>query len=256
MPSLPPVPSVAFLSRTVVLIPASNEASAIPSTVEYWRPLGVLEVLVVDNGSVDDTAMRARAAGARVVSEPQKGYGAAAWTGLQHLPPDALWVLFISADNSDQFHPSELPAWQAAVEAGADLVLGDRTHHPHARRQLRVAQRVGSWIFRTVVHLAWGHRFQDMGSRRLLRVESIPRLDLRDRAFGWNVEMQVRALEAGLRIVELPAHFQPRQLGTSKISGNFLGTVRASLGILATLAQLARTRARRRPLTTGRSSPP
>ena len=235
-----------FLSDTVVLIPALNEAEIIASTVTHWIALGALEVRVVDNGSHDDTGTKAFLAGARVISESKKGYGAAAATGLKQLPAKARWILFISADNSDRFDPSEYASWQSAVDQGAQLVLGDRCAMPHSARHLRIPQRIGSSIFRCAAFLGWGVRFGDMGSRRLLRIDTLDRLNLKDRGFGWNVEMQIRAVETGLSIVEIPSYFHPREGGVSKISGNLVGLLRAAHGILATLAQLWLTRRHRR----------
>lgn len=234
-----------FFDETVVLIPALNEAEIIADTVAHWVALRVLQVRVVDNGSQDTTAEQARQAGACVLSERRRGYGAAAAAGLQQLPPLARWVLFISADNSDRFQPSEFAAWQHAVDQGAQLILGNRCMLPSARQHLRLPQRIGSAIFRWATYLGWGVRFGDMGSRRLLRIDTLPALQLQDRAFGWNVEMQIRAVETGLSIVEIPCHFHPREGGVSKISGNLVGSFRAAKGILSTLAHLWLTRRQR-----------
>jgi glycosyltransferase involved in cell wall biosynthesis len=225
-----------------VLIPAWNEAACVAATVARWRALGMRRVRVVDNGSTDATAAAARAAGAEVVAEPRRGYGAAAWRGLQDWPADCAWALFSSADGSDRLGPAELPAWQAAVDAGADLVLGDRVTRPESRRALKPVQRLGNALQCAVIAAGWGRRFRDMASLRLVRRAAFDRLRLADRAFGWNVEMQVRALELGLRCVELPVTFHPRTAGESKISGNWLGTWRAGEGILRMLLQLARLR--------------
>jgi glycosyltransferase involved in cell wall biosynthesis len=235
-----PPPAAAWPAATLVLIPAWNEAACVAATVARWRALGLRRVRVVDNGSTDATAAVARAAGAEVVAEPRRGYGAAAWRGLQDWPNDCAWALFSSADGSDRLGPAELPAWQAAVDAGADLVLGDRTARPESRRALRPVQRFGNALQCAVIAAGWGRRFGDMASLRLVRRAALDRLRLADRAFGWNVEMQVRTLELGLHCVEQPVTFHPRAAGESKISGNWLGTWRAGTGILRTLAWLWR----------------
>ncbi len=242
MPCLLPVPSpcatAPFLGETLVVIPALDEAASVEATVRRWLALGAARVRVVDNGSTDDTAGAARKAGAEVMAEPVRGYGAAAWRGLQDWPEDCRWVLFSSADGSDRLTADEAAAWQAAVDAGADLVLGDRTSHPASRAQLKALQRLGNAVTCAALRLGWGRRFMDMASLRLVRRETMTAMRLADRAFGWNVEMQVRALELGCRIVELPVGYHPRTAGESKISGSWRGALRAGPGILAMIARL------------------
>ena len=229
-----------FLRRTLVLIPALNEAASITETVRAWQLAGACRVRVVDNGSVDSTAPQATTAGAEVVSEPRRGYGAAAWRGLQDWPSDCEWVLFSSADGSDRLSPSDLPMWQQAIEAGADLVIGDRTALDGSRRHLKPTQRFGNWLCVTAIRAGWGRRFNDMGSLRLVRRSALEPMQLHDRGFGWNVEMQVRALELGMRVMEVPVDYYPRSAGESKISGSFAGTFRAGLGIVRMLIYLYR----------------
>ena len=115
-----------FPARTAVVIPALNEAGCVGDTVRRWLALGVHGVRVVDNGSTDATASNARAAGAEVLTEARRGYGAAAWRGLQDWPAGSEWVLFSSADGSDRLSAGDAGAWLAAVEGGADLIIGDR----------------------------------------------------------------------------------------------------------------------------------
>ncbi len=227
-----------FLGETLVVIPALDEAASVAATVRRWLALGASRVRVVDNGSADDTAIAARNAGAEVMIEPARGYGAAAWRGLQDWPADCRWVLFSSADGSDRLTADEATAWQAAVDGGADLVLGDRTVHPASRAQLKALQRLGNAVTCAALRLGWGRRFTDMASLRLVRHETMAAMRLQDRAFGWNVEMQVRALELGCQIVELPVGYHPRTAGGSKISGSWRGALRAGPGILAMLARL------------------
>ena len=131
-------------------------------------------------------------------------------------------------------------AWQDAVDKRADLVTGDRTALPSSRVQLKLTQRLGNWLCVLAIGVGWGRRFRDMGSLRLVQREVLERMQLKDRGFGWNVEMQVRAVQLGLKIVELPVVYYPRHAGESKISGSLLGTVGAGRGILRMLFQLYR----------------
>jgi len=231
-----------FLRQTLVLIPALNEEACVAQTVGYWRGLGVAAVRVVDNGSTDNTALQAAAAGAEVLREARRGYGAACWTGLQHAPPVAEWILFSSADGSDQFSTGNLDAWQQQINAGAELILGDRVSAPEARRHLKWIQRFGNQLCCSLIFLGWRRWFNDMGSMRLVRVAALRQMTLQDRGFGWNIEMQVRAIELGLRVVELPVSYHPRRAGESKISGSVRGTIRAACGMMKIILRLWRTR--------------
>jgi hypothetical protein len=234
-----PVPAGAdFLARAVVVIPALNEAPCIADTVLYWRMRGAALVRVVDNGSVDDTAVRARDAGADVRAEPRRGYGAAAWSGTRELPARIEWILFSSADGSDRLDDESASAFQREIDRGAVLVLGERMTRLDSRRRLTPTQRFGNGLCCMLIALGWRRRFRDMASLRVIRRDAFERLALRDRSFGWNVEMQVRAIEQGLCVVEVPVDFRTRIAGESKISGNLAGIFRAGWGILTMVARL------------------
>jgi hypothetical protein len=234
-----------FLARTVVVIPALNEALCVADTVHYWRSRGAPLVRVVDNGSTDDTAQRARAAGAEVCVERQRGYGAAAWAGTREVPTEIEWIMFSSADGSDRLDAAAAAGFQAAVERGAMLVLGERVSRVDSRRLLTPTQRCGNDLCCALIRLGWGRHFRDMASLRLVQRDAFERLALRDRAFGWNVEMQVRALEQHMRIAEVPVDFHARVAGESKISGNVAGIFRAGWGILTMVGKLYVRRIRR-----------
>jgi glycosyltransferase involved in cell wall biosynthesis len=264
-----PTATRSFLARTLVLIPALNEAGNIRRVVDYWRTLGAGAVRVVDNGSTDATARLALAAGAEVVSEPQRGYGAACQAGLAQVPEGIEWILFSAADGSDRLSTEELAAWERAAgvsptvltdpgneerwncrqgagrTSAPDFILGNRCATRASRRRLTWPQRTGSRIASLALRLGWGAQMRDMGSLRLIRVEALRRLGLRDRGFGWNIEMQVRAVEESLRFVELPVAHHPRLTGESKISGNLRGSLLAAVAILAMLGQLWWTKRQR-----------
>jgi glycosyltransferase involved in cell wall biosynthesis len=117
----------------MVLVPALNEAASVAHVVSFWKQLGARTVRVVDNGSIDGTGQVARAAGADVVPESKRGYGAAAWRGLQETPESVEWILFSSADGSDRLTPEDLSVWQRHVDQGFELILGDRISTKTAR---------------------------------------------------------------------------------------------------------------------------
>jgi hypothetical protein len=226
---------VTELDSILVLIPVRNEAATIAQVIQTLQAAGLRRIRVVDNGSTDDSAAIARAAGAEVISEPTPGYGQACWRGLQVLPEDVDWILFCDGDGSDDL--SQLPEF-LHLRDYYDLVLGDRSALPEARVALTPMQRFGNGLATRLIQLGWGQVYHDLGPMRLIRRSALEQIDMQDRGFGWTVEMQVRAVELGLRYREIPVGYYPRQGGESKISGSLVGTLKASAGILGTLGQL------------------
>jgi glycosyltransferase involved in cell wall biosynthesis len=195
-------------------------------------------IVVCDNGSTDATASLAAEAGAYVVTEPQRGYGAAclrALTVLDMQPHDV--VLFVDADLSD--NPDDIPAVLGPVLRGeANLVIGSRLAGVRERGALTPPQIVGNWLATRLIALFWGISFSDLGPMRAIDARSLVALDMQDRAFGWTVEMQIKAARQGLRCSEVPVSYR-RRVGTSKISGTVSGTIRAGFTILSTIARHA-----------------
>jgi glycosyltransferase involved in cell wall biosynthesis len=225
-------------STVSVVIPCLDEETAIGPCVEAVRAKGVGEVIVVDGGSADRTVERAAAAGARVVMEPRRGYGRAMLAGIAALSPRAAVVLFIDGDGSDR--PDMIPAVLAPIERGeADFVLGSRLRGPREPGSLAPAQILAGHLAGILIRLRYGARFTDMSPFRAIRRDVLERLGMREQTFGWNLEMQMRAAAAGLRIVEVPVGQRRRAGGVSKVSGD-LGTVARVAGVLiATFLRLA-----------------
>ena len=226
-----------------VIIPAYNEEPGIARVIaDIPRDL-VPEIIVVDNGSTDRTATKAREAGARVVFQPDRGYGAACLTGIAALPPETEVVLFLDGDYSDD--PAQARELLQALEKHqADLVLGSRTRGGPEPGSLTPQQRFGNWLSTRIIRLIYGHAYTDLGPFRVIRREALSRLDMQDRTYGWTVEMQVKALQQELKVVEIPVSYRPR-LGRSKVSGTLSGTFKAGFKILWTIGRLSL----RRPLT-------
>ncbi|MBA3768293.1 MAG: glycosyltransferase family 2 protein [Acidobacteria bacterium] len=229
-----------MLPRSVVavVIPALNEEACIAEVVRAIPRKIAGEVIVVDNGSDDETAARARAAGARVISEPQKGYGRACRAGVQALAHDCEIVVFLDGDGSDC--PELMHRLVEPVIAGThDFVIGSRTRGRREPGSMNFQQVFAGRIAGFLLRLLYGVRYTDMCPFRAIRRESLERLKMREETYGWNLEMQMRAARAGLRILELPVDHRCRAGGESKVSGTLSGTFRAGTRILATLARVA-----------------
>jgi glycosyltransferase involved in cell wall biosynthesis len=223
--------------KLAIIIPALNEEGSVAATIQRI-PAGLArQIIVVDNGSTDATAERARAAGATVVTEPRRGYGQACLTGLAHLHDDIDAVAILDADGADD--SSRLPEMVQFIESGAaDFVLSARVLDD-AHRYLSPQQRFGNWLACVLMGLVVGHRYRDCGPMRVIRRDSLERLRMHDPTWGWNVEMQMKAARQGLRIREVPVTYGARTAGKSKISGSLVGTVRAGVKIIATIARHA-----------------
>ena len=223
------------LSGVTVIIPALNEEASLPLVLRDLPPVG--RVIVVDNGSTDATARVAAEHGALVVVEEQRGYGAACLRGLATIeelvasgaaPPGV--VVFLDADYSD--HPDLLPELvRPVVDGAADFVLGSRLlgrREPGAMPPQSVfGNRLACFLMRSL----FGVRYTDLGPFRAIDYQALAALGMRDRNFGWTVEMQIKAARQRLRILEIPVPYRPR-IGQSKISGTLLGTIRAGCKIL------------------------
>jgi glycosyltransferase involved in cell wall biosynthesis len=227
------------MPRVVVVIPAVDEEEAISRVVSEVPPV-VEQVIVVDNGSRDDTAARARAAGARVVREPRRGYGQACLAGIAAAPEADVYV-FLDGDHSD--YPEQLPALLAPILAGeADLVVGSRRLGRRAPGAHPWHAVVGTRLCVALMNRLIGTEATDLGPFRAITAPALRRLDMRERSFGWTVEMQVKARRRGLRVREVPVDYRPR-IGRSKVSGTLSGSVRAGASILGTIARHALGRA-------------
>lgn len=223
--------------RAALVIPALNEEPVIASTLRAIPPGIFSLVIVADNGSTDRTAAVARSCGATVVIETERGYGAACLRALAALPPEIDVVAFLQADLSED--PSEAPLLLAPIARGeADLVLGSRVLGRAEDGALLPHQTFGNQVATSLIHLLYGHRYSDLCAFRAIRRDSLERIQMQDRNYGWTVEMQVRALELGLRILEVPVSYRKRAAGVNKVSGNLKSSVRAGWIILRTVFRL------------------
>jgi glycosyltransferase involved in cell wall biosynthesis len=226
----------AIRQSSLVVIPALDEEQTVARVVEELRHRGFERIRVIDNGSTDRTAERARAAGAEVFSETQRGYGRACRRGLSNIPRGVAWILFCDADGSDDLDDVDLMI--EAAGCGADLVLTNRFATRSGHEAMTAMQSFGNRFVSRLIQAGWGFRFGDFGPLRLIRRQALDNINMRERGFGWNVVMQLRALEAGLKISEVAARYHRRQGGKSKISGNLLAAVCAGFGMIQAVARL------------------
>lgn len=219
-----------------LVIPVLNEAQAIGQVLDDL-PRGLIrQLVVVDNGSTDDTAEVARNHGAAVISEPRRGYGSACLAGLAYIrdrPPHPDVVAFVDGDYSD--HPQELKSIiEPLITDRADLVIGSRVLGEADPGALLPQARFGNWLATRLIRKLYGVEMTDLGPFRAIRWEQLERLKMADSTFGWTVEMQVKAALAGLRYAEVPVSYRKR-VGVSKITGTVSGTIRAGWKILYTI---------------------
>ncbi len=221
--------------RVGVVIPALNEEQAIGYVIGDI-PSWVDDIVVADNGSHDCTAAAARAAGARVVVEHERGYGAACQAGISALRgPDI--IVFLDGDYSDR--PQEMAALVDPIASGrSDFVVGSRVRGERERGALTPQQRFGNWLACRLIGRLCGTTCSDLGPFRAIRADALRSLDVKDRAFGWTVEMQLKAAETGLRYLEVPVSYRTR-IGASKISGTLRGSLLAGVTILSVIARTA-----------------
>ena len=211
------------LSNVAVVIPALNEEQSLPHVLRALPAVGA--TLVVDNGSTDTTAQIAKQLGASVLFEPLRGYGNACKTGIAEAHRRGLSIVVIlDADHS--FNPMQIADLVAPIQAHqADMVLGDRTLDAE-KGALLPQQRFGNWVAVRLIHRVVGYRYRDMGPFRAVRTRALVDMEMADPNFGWNVEMQIKAVQRNLRVMEIPVTCRPRKAGQSKISGSMIASIR------------------------------
>lgn len=222
--------------KVAAVIPALNEEGSIGRVVAAVPRDLVAEVIVVNNGSTDRTAELAEAAGARVILEPRPGYGAACWAGLQ-AAADADILVYLDGDGSDQ--PEELANILGPLARGeADLTIGSRLLGRREAGAMPPHAVFGNWLTACLVRFLYGVRITDLGSFRAIRRADLVALDMRERTYGWPVEMIVKAARRGYRIREVPVTHRKR-IGKSKVAGTLMGSLKAGYFILFTTFRYA-----------------
>jgi glycosyltransferase involved in cell wall biosynthesis len=225
--------------RIAAVIPVLDEEGAIGPVLAAMPREWVDEVLIVDGGSRDRTVAVARAAGATVIEARERGYGRACAAGAAAAVKSGAEILvFLDGDGGDQ--PGEIPRLvQPILEGKCDFVIGSRTRGEREAGSIGAHQALAGRLIGSAIGLLYGVRYTDMCAFRAIRAEALERLAMREMTYGWNLEMQMRAARAGLRILELPVPYGRRLAGRSKVAGTLRGSLRAACRILATFARLA-----------------
>lgn len=221
------------MSQISIIIPALNEAESIGQVVAEMPWGRIAECIVVDNGSTDGTADIARAAGARVVTSA-RGYGAACAAGARAAMSGSDVLVFMDGDGSDVV--AALDDLVGPVERGeADFVIGSRIAGDREPGSMLASQVLAGWLVGVLLRVTQGFQYTDMGPFRAIRRSALEGMRMREMTYGWNLEMQIKACQYGLRIREVPVRYRMRIGGTSKVSGDVRASVRAGFRILEVL---------------------
>ena len=227
------------MSAVSVIIPALNEEEPIANVVRECLATNIpSEIIVVDNGSDDRTADRAREAGAKVVGDPRHGYGRACLAGIRALSPACEIIVFLDGDGSDC--PEFMKQLVDPIAAGnCDFVIGSRTRGQREPGSMNFQQifagRLAGWL----MSILYGVRYTDMCPFRAIKRDALEKLSMKEETYGWNLEMQMKAARSHLRILEVPVNHRCRSGGVSKVSGTIRGTFVAGARIIATFVRIA-----------------
>jgi len=222
--------------KICVIIPALNEEASIPKVLVDIPSDWIAEVVVVDNGSKDNTAKSAREAGATVLSEPRRGYGSACLAGIEYLknlPEPPTIVVFLDADYSD--FPNQIPeVLEPILNQNMDMVIGSRALGKRAKGSMTIPQVFGNKLATTLLKWIYGAHFTDLGPFRAIRFSTLLHLNMIDTNYGWTVEMQVKAAKQKIKFTEVPVNYRER-IGISKVSGTVKGVFMAGYKIIWTI---------------------
>jgi glycosyltransferase involved in cell wall biosynthesis len=220
-------------SKVSVIIPALNEAESIGSVVQSMPWSTIAECIVVDNGSTDGTAEIAAATGARVIHSP-RGFGAAMYAGSRAALQTSEILIFMDGDGADVI--SELPKLLGPVEHDeVDFAIGSRIRGRREPGSMLWSQVFAGHLIGWLVRIFYGFRYTDMGAFRVIRRSALEAMQMTEMTYGWNLEMQIKAVQNKLRILELPVAYRRRIGGESKVSGDFSASLKAALRIFGVL---------------------
>ncbi|MDG1477052.1 MAG: glycosyltransferase family 2 protein [Vicingaceae bacterium] len=219
-----------------VIIPAFNEENSVGNVVKDIPKELVREIIVVNNNSTDDTAVNATNAGATVLTEPNMGYGNACLKGMQHVANKEIKptiIVFLDADYSD--YPEEMvDVIKPIIHQNMDMVIGSRALGNLEKGAMTPQQIFGNWLANFLLKLFYGVKYTDLGPFRAIKYSSLVALGMKDKTYGWTVEMQVKAVKQKMKTCEVPVNYRVR-IGHSKVSGTVKGTIGAGYKIITTI---------------------
>lgn len=222
-----------------VIIPAYNEEDSVAKVVRDIPKDWVRNIIVANNNSSDQTAKVAGEAGATVVDQPKSGYGNACLKGMEYVASESIKpdiIVFLDGDYSD--YPEQLiDLVQPIIKDNVDMVIGSRATGEMEKGAMMPQQIFGNWLATSLIKLIYGYEFTDLGPFRAIRYDKLLLIDMKDKTFGWTVEMQVKAAKLKLKCVEVPVKYRVR-IGVSKVSGTIKGTILAGHKILWTIFKL------------------
>ena len=228
------------MHQVAVVIPTWNEADAIGPVVAEVLAQGPGQVIVADGNSTDGTQARARQAGATVV-DAGRGYGRACALGAAAAMPACTIIAFMDGDGADR--PDQLPALcRPILEGTHDFTIASRTRGKRDPGSMLWHQVLAGMVAGRLMGALYGVRYTDMCALRAIRRDTLEALGLTEMTYGWNIEMQMKAARAGLRIQEFPVPYRNRAAGHSKVAGSLGGTLRAGSKIVTTFARVAASR--------------
>jgi glycosyltransferase involved in cell wall biosynthesis len=222
--------------KIVVLIPVYNEERSISKVIQDIPRSAVTEIVIIDNGSTDQSVAVALSHRVTVLHEPERGYGAACLTGIEYannkIKPDI--IVFLDGDYSD--YPEDMTKLIMKFDAGYDFVLGSRVqgidkYDAHLAPHSRLGNKCAAYLLK----ILFGGNYTDLGPFRAIRTDELNKLDMQDRNYGWTIEMQIKALRNNLRITEIPVRYRQRYAGKSKVTGSIWGSLKASIKIIYTI---------------------
>jgi glycosyltransferase involved in cell wall biosynthesis len=238
MPELRAALELVAMPRAAVVIPTLNEVEAIAGVIaELPRDIAAA-IIIADSGSTDGTQTIAREAGAMVLELGVRGYGKACAAGAAAAPPDCDIIVFMDGDGADR--GDLLAQLVTPITMGdADFVIAARVKDLREPGAMSVHQVFAGWLLGLAIGIRTGTRYRDMCAYRAIRRDALEAMDMREMTYGWNIEMQIKAAKAGLRIQEIPLPYRARAGGTSKVAGSLRGTIRASWRIVTTFIRVA-----------------